>query len=380
MIKFVLTTFSMVFSIILFFYFVLFYVYSHSWIKINVLDNMNYTKTVSVIISCRNEDQNIQKIISCLKRQHFDKSKLELIFINDHSEDKTLELLEKEQQNCSYIQVVNLMDSIKGKKNAIREGVKVAKGDVIFCTDADCEMGERWIQTILNYFENSNCRFISSPVALNQDDHLFAKYQQLELLSLVTTSAAAIGINKPTLCNGANLAFRRNDYLQINQKDFEKFTTDDLSLLHYFKDKFKNCIFFVKDIEAVVYTNKQESLKSYFYQKMRWISSSRYFTDLHVILISILVYLVNILLFYSFLQIIYSCIFMLDLFLISYSLLIIITKVLIDFLFLKSSLGFFNKENLLKYLFPFVIFNSIISVVIVPLSFIIPLQWKGRKL
>ena len=108
----------MVSSIILFFYFVLFYVYLHSWIKINVLENMSYTKTVSVIISCRNEDQNILKIISCLKRQHFDKNKLELIFINDHSEDKTLELLEKQQQNCSYIQVVNLNNSIKGKKNA----------------------------------------------------------------------------------------------------------------------------------------------------------------------------------------------------------------------------------------------------------------------
>ena len=38
------------------------------------------------------------KIISCLKRQRFDKKKLELIFINDHSEDKTLELLEKDNK------------------------------------------------------------------------------------------------------------------------------------------------------------------------------------------------------------------------------------------------------------------------------------------
>ena len=28
---------------------------------------MNYSKTVSVLITCRNEDQNILKIISCLK-------------------------------------------------------------------------------------------------------------------------------------------------------------------------------------------------------------------------------------------------------------------------------------------------------------------------
>lgn len=370
----------MVSTIILFFYFVLFYAYIHSWIKINVLENMNYSKTVSVIIACRNEDQNILKVISCLKEQNFDKNKLELIFINDHSEDKTLELLEKEQQNCSYIQVVNLKDSITGKKNAIREGVKVATGDVVLCTDADCEMGGRWIQTIVNYFEDSSCKFISAPVVLNQDDHLFYMYQQLELLSLVSTSAAAIGLNKATLCNGANLAFRRNDYLEINQKDFEKFRTDDLSLLHYFKDKFKNSIHFVKDIEAIVYTDSQDSIVSYFSQKMRWISSSRYFTDSYIILISFLVYLVNLLLFYSFLQIIYSFVFMFDLFLITYYLLIIVTKVLIDFLFLNTSLGFFNKENLLKYLFPFAIINSIITVVIVPLSFVIPVQWKGRKL
>ena len=49
-------------------------------------------------------------------------------------------------------------------------------------------MGRSWIQTIVNYFEDSSCRFISAPVGLTQDDHLFYMYQQLELLSLVSTS------------------------------------------------------------------------------------------------------------------------------------------------------------------------------------------------
>ena len=40
---------------------------------------MSYTETVSVIIR-RNEDQNILKIISCLKRQHFDKNKTGIDF------------------------------------------------------------------------------------------------------------------------------------------------------------------------------------------------------------------------------------------------------------------------------------------------------------
>ena len=46
----------------------------------------------------------------------------------------------------------------------LREGLK-SKGDIIICTDADCEMGGRWIQTIVNYFEDSNCKFISAQLS-----------------------------------------------------------------------------------------------------------------------------------------------------------------------------------------------------------------------
>ena len=115
--------------------------YLHSWNKIKTTDDVNYNNTVSVIVACRNEDQNISKIVDCLKYQKFDNSKLELIFVNDHSEDNTLELLLNEQKKCSYIQVINLKNSIEGKKNAIKEGVLNSNGDIILCTDADCEMG-----------------------------------------------------------------------------------------------------------------------------------------------------------------------------------------------------------------------------------------------
>ena len=370
----------MFFVILLFLYFVLFCVYLYSWHKIKTIDSVNYINTVSVIIACRNEEKNIPKIVDCLKRQKFNNDKLELIFVNDHSEDKTLQLLINEQKKCSFMRVINLSSSVEGKKNAVREGVFKSSGDIVLCTDADCEMSSFWIQTMVNYFNNSNCRFISAPVVLNKKDSLFNIYQKLELLSLVTTSAAAIGLNTPTLCNGANLGFRRNDYLQINPEEFKKFKTDDLSLLNYFKKNFFDSIFFVKDSNAIVYTSAQNSLNSYFSQKMRWISSARYFNDLYIILKSLLVYTINLIICYSIIQFVYFLFFNFNLFFSIFYLMVVIVKVVIDFFFLNNTLNFFKEIGLLKYLFPTVIINSIITTVIVHLSFICPLKWKGRKL
>lgn len=370
----------MFFVILLFLYFVLFCVYLYSWHKIKTIDSVNYINTVSVIIACRNEEKNIPKIVDCLKRQKFNNDKLELIFVNDHSEDKTLQLLINEQKKCSFMRVINLSSSVEGKKNAVREGVFKSTGDIVLCTDADCEMSSFWIQTMVNYFNNSNCRFISAPVVLNKKDSLFNIYQKLELLSLVTTSAAAIGLNTPTLCNGANLGFRRNDYLHINPEEFKKFKNDDLSLLNYFKKNFFDSIFFVKDSNAIVYTSAQNSLNSYFSQKMRWISSARYFNDIYIILKSLLVYTINLIVCYSIIQFIYFLFFDFNLFFSIFYLMVIIVKVVIDFFFLNNTLNFFKEIGLLKYLFPTVIINSIITTVIVPLSFICPLKWKGRKL
>jgi len=43
-------------------------------------------------------------------------------------------------------------------------------------------------------------------------------------------------------------------------------------------------------------------------------------------------------------------------------------------------LTFFKRNDLLIYLFLFQIVNAVFTVVIVPLSFLIPVKWKDRKL
>jgi len=49
--------------------------------------------SVSIIIAARNEEENIERTICAILNQHFPKDKLELIIVDDHSTDKTAEII-----------------------------------------------------------------------------------------------------------------------------------------------------------------------------------------------------------------------------------------------------------------------------------------------
>ena len=357
-------------------YFRLFFLYRKSWEKIRsplITNNLHF---VSVIVACRNEDKNILNLIYDLKNQNYDIDRFELIIVNDHSNDNTLSILNSEMLKCPNLKVINLNDSIYGKKNAIREAVKIARGEIVLCTDADCRVGDMWLLSMVSYFSKMNCKFVSGPVVLNRNDSFFAKYQYLELISLISSSASAIIRGKATLCNGANLAFRKSDYLLIPENIFNDFSSDDVSLLHFFKNKYHNSIYFAKEKEAIVTTLLSYDLMDYFRQKMRWIYSARFLRDSDTILVSILVFLMNLSIPFTFFFILnpseyfFSILF----FLIS------IIKILIDYFYLKSVFKFFTVVDSLLYILPFSIINSVLTVVIVPLSFIVSHKWKGRKI
>lgn len=367
--------------LLLCFYIRLFFLYSVSWGKDILPEKENTSDFISVVIACRNEEENISKIIQCIKNQSISKNRVDLIIVNDHSNDRTLQILNSEKENCNFLKIINLKEKYFGKKYAIRQGVKVAKGEIVLCTDADCRMKNDWVQTILDYFTIKECKFVSAPVAYTKGSSFFSKYQDLEFLSLVSSSGSAINRKRPTLCNGANIAFRKKEYLEISDEEFERFETDDVSLLHYFKKQFKDCIFFVKEKKAIIITTKCKDVVSYFSQKIRWVSSSKYVSDKDTILISLLVYFVNCLLLICSVIVLCSLVFQCQvneilLFCVS----IYFLKLATDFYFLFLSLKFFSRRDLLIYLFPFVLINSIITVVIVPLSLLIPVRWKGRKI
>ncbi|NUL82475.1 MAG: glycosyltransferase family 2 protein [Armatimonadetes bacterium] len=86
---------------------------------------------VSVIVPVYNERHTISEVLRRLRDAPFRK---EIIVVDDHSDDGTWEILQKE----SDISLAR-HDKNSGKGSAIRTGIAMATGDIVIIQDADLE-------------------------------------------------------------------------------------------------------------------------------------------------------------------------------------------------------------------------------------------------
>lgn len=90
--------------------------------------------SVSVIIPCRNEAGNIEGAIT---RTPLMGSATELIFVEGHSRDATISVLEQMKLKYPEKKITWFTQSASGKKNAVEQGFAQATGDILMILDAD---------------------------------------------------------------------------------------------------------------------------------------------------------------------------------------------------------------------------------------------------
>ena len=98
----------------------------------------NRQSFVSILIPARNESENIQDCLESLLEQDY--PHFEVLVLDDHSSDKTAEIVQSVAQNdqrVHYIQGEDLPDGWTGKNWACYQLSQHAKGDIFIFTDAD---------------------------------------------------------------------------------------------------------------------------------------------------------------------------------------------------------------------------------------------------
>lgn len=300
--------------------------------KPNISTNLA-TFRITVIVAFKNEELHLQELINALKQQTF--ADFELILVNDHSTDASVSIVESCISDFKDITLLHATGF--GKKNALKEAILQSKSELILTTDADCIPENTWVETISNFQSEFTSDLLVCPVGINDGNNstAFSKLQQLEFSSLVASGAGAVGIRKPILCNGANLAFTKKAWLK-SQKDLhaELISGDDVFLLLSIKKR-GGIIRYVKSKEAFVYTSAASTLKTFVHQRQRWTSKSSAYTDSDIIFTALIVFGVSLvqvcLLFFSFFSVN---------FLISFGI-VTFLKFLTDFVFFKTIKSFF---------------------------------------
>lgn len=251
---------------------------------------------VSIIVAARNEAENISKTITDLLAQNYPSSLLEIIFIDDHSTDRTGDVISSFHAQGIKLITLNEAQTINSyKKKAIQTAIGEATGKLIVTTDADCRMGPDWLKTIVAYYQKGGYKMISSPVVFSEEQSFFERAQSLEFLYLIGMGASTIGNNSPSTCNGANLAYERDAFYEVGGfKGIDDLASgDDELLLHKIAARYGNKIGFLKSSDAIVYTQAKPTLNEFIQQRKRWASKSTRYKNKSIIVLGILVWLFN---------------------------------------------------------------------------------------
>ena len=336
-------------------------------------EGKNLATWVSVIVPARNEEENIGKLLQTLQKQTYPGSLFEIIVVNDHSTDNTTKIV-KEFPGVVLIDLKN--SSINSyKKKAIEEGIEASSGKLIITTDADCIPQAGWLETIASFYEKKNDVFIAAPVIVENNSSILQTFQALDFLVLQGITGASVYKNMHSMCNGANLAYEKQAFDEVN--GFEGIDNiasgDDMLLMHKISKKFPGKAQYLKSRQAIVSTQPMKTWKEFFNQRIRWASKARFYKDRRIFWVLLIVYLFNL----SFILLLVAGFWSPVLWI--YLLVLWFAKTIIEFPFVYAVAKFFNKRSLMKYFFFFQPLHISYTIIAGWLGQFGSYEWKGRR-
>ena len=238
--------------------------------------------SVSVVISAHNESQNIGKCLDTILSQNYPPHKLEIIVVNDRSEDNTGIILEKYEKNQSKINLITIKEvnpGISPKKNALTEGVNIATGDIIATTDADCEPPGEWLKTLVSYF-TPKTGMVVGLAPLKPTAWILSPFTCIDALFGSLIAYGSLGWNHAVTCTGRNFAYRKQLFQEINGfSGIDQILTgdDDLFMMKVAR-KTNWRIRFMPDPDSAVLSSAPFGWRHFITQRKRHISASKYFS------------------------------------------------------------------------------------------------------
>lgn len=240
---------------------------------------------ISVIICGRNESENFKKFLPLILEQEY--PNFEVIAVNDQSFDSSDEVLEELANQYSQLKIVTVPETDQfwnGKKYALTLGIKAAKNHHLLFTDADCQpMSKKWISTMAQEFNHSE--IVLGYGGYQRKNTFTNALIQWETLQTAIHYFSAAAWRYPYMGVGRNLAYTSDLFYQ--HKGFVKHMhipsgDDDLFIQDAASSKNTSFTF---SVESQTLSEPKETLKEWFHQKRRHLSTSRFYKKGHKFLL-----------------------------------------------------------------------------------------------
>ncbi len=325
--------------------------------------------TATVIVAARNEEDKILDCLTSLNELEYSEGRLEIIIVNDNSTDDTGRIIENFIAGKSRFKTLvpaGKIGNLKGKTNALAHAIKIASGEIILTTDADCTPQKLWVKSIVSYFRKDVGMVLGYTTQSGNEP--FYGMQAIDFLYLQTVAAGGANLNKPMSCIGNNMAYRKCAYDELGGYENIPFSiTEDMKLMMTLHDEKKYKIVYPLDKSALMTSKPLTTYKEIYWQKKRW-GVGGVDSKLYGYLTMASGYVAKI------------CMLLLPFLFSVTALYLTCFKVFIDYFFVLQIYRKLNLKLRLSHFFAFEIY-FIIYVLLLPI-FVLPsrkVKWKGRE-
>ena len=119
-------------------------------------------KKIDLIVPCYNEEESIPLFYEEIKRVRNElKEKVEIIFINDGSIDKTLSIIKKIAKEDKLVKYISFSRNF-GKEAAMLAGLEASTGDYVTVMDADLQHPPRLLKDMVKYIEEEDYDIVAT--------------------------------------------------------------------------------------------------------------------------------------------------------------------------------------------------------------------------
>lgn len=332
---------------------------------------------ISIIISARNEECTIGECLQQIIKQKFPPDYFELIIIDDASEDNTYDIIHKTLQHSTISYQLIKKERHQGKKQNLSEAIQLAKGSIIITSDADIVYrNPHWLLTISKYFKTYSPNMLIMPIDFESQSGFLAQFQITENLALTAITAGYSGIQKPFMCNGANLAFKKEAYKLVDgyQSHLHISSGEDVFLMEALKKVNPSLVHYGLIREFIVKTKAVTTFKNLFQQRVRWASKAKYNSNNLNIFAGFIILSANLLFLALLVAILKKSV------IIPYLSIFVLAKFVFDFLLLFLASNFLGRTKQIWWLIPFECIYWLYALIIGISSLFVKPNWKGKKI
>jgi cellulose synthase/poly-beta-1,6-N-acetylglucosamine synthase-like glycosyltransferase len=222
----------------------------------------SWRPTVAIIVPCYNEETTVSKTVESLLNLDYPDDKLDIIVVDDGSEDNTLQIAKQyENQGVTVLHKDN-----GGKHTALNLGLEHTDADIAGALDADSFVEPEALKRMIPYFEDDDVMSVTPSLKIHKPDNWLQIVQMMEYLIGILLRKVFAMLGSVHVAPGPFTLYR-TEFFREHGTYRKAYLTEDIEMALRIQD---NQFQIENAPDAYVYTIGPPTFWGLYRQRLRW--------------------------------------------------------------------------------------------------------------